>query len=155
MYLLWVVSERGIFCRIRKFTWKKHKNIQWSKIGLGGSSGLVVKGGDSESCEFESRQPDTRWTFFHINLLQNLHCLFEKTGNKRKRGRGWPIFNKIVLLLGGFRSWRPKILASFCLFSFFSNNFTELRLKIWTQILGVEDEYADHLTNAIGWLVVT
>jgi len=26
--------------------------------------------------------------------MQNVHCLFEKTKNKRKRGRGHPIFKK-------------------------------------------------------------
>ena len=30
-------------------------------------------------------------TFFHIDLLQELHCLFEKTKNKVKRVRAWPI----------------------------------------------------------------
>ena len=38
--------------------------------------------------------PYTRWTFFHIDFLYKLYCLFEKTKNKkkRKRGRGWAIF---------------------------------------------------------------
>ena len=36
----------------------------------------------------------TRWTFFHINLLYTLYWLFEKTNNKQKIGRGWPIFKK-------------------------------------------------------------
>ena len=31
---------------------------------------------------------------FHIDLLYKLYCLFEKTKNRRKRGRGWSIFNK-------------------------------------------------------------
>ena len=33
-------------------------------------------------------------TFFHIDLLLKLYCLFEKTKNKQKRGHGWPIFLK-------------------------------------------------------------
>ena len=31
---------------------------------------------------------------FHIDLLLKLYCLFEKTENKQKRGRGWPTFLK-------------------------------------------------------------
>ena len=31
---------------------------------------------------------------FHIHLLLKLYCLFEKTENKQKKGRGWPIFKK-------------------------------------------------------------
>ena len=31
---------------------------------------------------------------FHIDWLQKLYCLFEKTENKLKRGRGRPIFKK-------------------------------------------------------------
>ena len=47
----------------------------------GGSPGLVVMGGDSryEGCGF------VYWmdmTFFHIDLLLKLYCLFEKTENK-------------------------------------------------------------------------
>ena len=38
--------------------------------------------------------PYTGWTFFHIDLLHKLYCLFEKTENKQKRGWGWPIFKK-------------------------------------------------------------
>ena len=36
--------------------------------------------------------PDTGWTFFHINLLYNLYCLFEKAENIFNWGQGWPIF---------------------------------------------------------------
>ena len=57
--------------------------------------GLVVMGDDScsKGCGFESgRQILDGMTFFHIDLLQNLYgCLFEKTENKQKKGRGWPI----------------------------------------------------------------
>ena len=42
------------------------------------------------------------WTFFHIDLLLKLYCLFEKTENKRKRGRGWPIFRTFHLLLPSY-----------------------------------------------------
>ena len=38
------------------------------------------------------QEPDSGWTFFHINLLSNLFCSLEKTEIKWKRGRGWPIF---------------------------------------------------------------
>ena len=34
------------------------------------------------------------WIFFHVTLLLNLYCLFEKIENKCKRGRGWPILIK-------------------------------------------------------------
>ena len=36
-------------------------------------------------------------TFFRIDLLLKLFCLFEKTKNKRKRGRGWPIKKRLDL----------------------------------------------------------
>ena len=35
-------------------------------------------------------------TFFHIDLLQKLYCLFEKTENKGKRGRVGP-FKKLAI----------------------------------------------------------
>ena len=39
-------------------------------------------------------------TYFHIDLLLELYCLFEKTENKRKRGWGWPIFLKKNIIIG-------------------------------------------------------
>ena len=39
-------------------------------------------------------------TFFHIDLLLALYCLFEKTKNKRKRDRGWSIFKLKILESG-------------------------------------------------------
>ena len=49
--------------------------IMWT---MGGSPGLVVMGGDLQfkGCEFESHWMDL--TFFHIDLLLKLYCLFEK-----------------------------------------------------------------------------
>ena len=39
--------------------------------------------------------PDTGWTWhFSHWFVVKIVCLFEKTENKRKRGRGWPIFKK-------------------------------------------------------------
>ena len=38
-------------------------------------------------------------TFFHIDLLKNLYCLFEKTENKQNRGRGWPFKKKLFGIL--------------------------------------------------------
>ena len=52
----------------------------------GGSPGLVVKGG----CEFESRHWILDGYFSHYFFLKFVF-LFEKTENKRKRGRGWTI----------------------------------------------------------------
>ena len=50
--------------------------------------------------------PDTGWTFFHIDLLSNFHCLFEKTENKWKRAENGP-FKKIV----GHLSTLPPLIA--------------------------------------------
>ena len=38
--------------------------------------------------------PYTGWTWYFFTLIccKKLYCLFEKTENKRKRGRDWPIF---------------------------------------------------------------
>ena len=45
----------------------------------------------SKGCGFELQH----WmNIFHIDLLQKLYCLFEKTEIKWKRGRGWHIFLK-------------------------------------------------------------
>ena len=69
---------------------------------MGGNPGLEVVGDDS--CligrGFESRQHmlDGYLDIFHIDLLQKLYCLFEKTEKNRKRGRGWPIFFKKEIL---------------------------------------------------------
>ena len=40
--------------------------------------------------------PMHRWTFHFFTLIccKKLYCLLEKTKNKRKRGRVWPIFLK-------------------------------------------------------------
>ena len=54
----------------------------------------MVLGDDScsKGCGFESRGHilDVHLDLFHIDLLLKLY-LFEKTENKRKRGRGWAI----------------------------------------------------------------
>ena len=34
------------------------------------------------------------WVFFTLICCKKIYCLFEKTENKRKRGRSWPIFKK-------------------------------------------------------------
>ena len=51
-----------------------------------------------------------------------------------------------------------KNMASFCLFSFFSNtNLTEKTVyfsRIRTQIVGIEGEYADYLTTTTAAMVV-
>ena len=65
--------------------------------------------------------PYTGWTFFHIKLLLNcVDVCLKKTENKRKRGRGWPIF-----LIGSAQAFRVlnSFWASFSLFSFFLNTF--------------------------------
>ena len=62
-------------------------------VNLGGSPGLVVMDNDSCSrcCGFESRPHILDGhDIFHIDLLQKLYCLFDKTENKPKRCRGWP-----------------------------------------------------------------
>ena len=62
----------------------------------------MVMGGDSspKGRGFESQ----RWILdghdIFTHLLQKLYCLFEKTENKRKRGRGWPIFRKKIACEG-------------------------------------------------------
>ena len=66
-------------------------------LAMGGSPGLVVMGGDScsEGRGFESRCRilDGHNIFSHIICCKNCNvCL--KRQNKRKRGRGWPIFLK-------------------------------------------------------------
>ena len=55
--------------------------------------GLVVMGRDSRSERrgFESQHRIQDGHFSHIFVVK-LHCLFEKTENKQKRGLGWPIF---------------------------------------------------------------
>ena len=60
---------------------------------MGGSPGLVVMGDDSHSRGhgFESwRHILNRHEIFHIDLLQKLYCLFEKTENKWKGGLSYP-----------------------------------------------------------------
>ena len=45
-------------------------------------------GSCSRDCGFKSQH---RMDVFHTNLLFKLSCLFEKTENKRKRGRDCPL----------------------------------------------------------------
>ena len=65
---------------------------------LGGSPGLVVIGRDSrsEGRGFESRQHILNGHFSHIFVVKIEMIFFEKTENKRKRGRDCPIFKKII-----------------------------------------------------------
>ena len=83
------------------------------------SPGLVVMGKDwcsrGRDFEFQHRRLDGHF----CTLICCKVCLFEKTDNKPKRGRGWPIFYFIILILNGSSR------APFCLFSFFSKYFTE------------------------------
>ena len=62
---------------------------------LGGSPGVVVMGDDSCSRGrgFESERRILDGHFLHCFVIK-LYCLFEKTKNVRKRGRGWAIFLK-------------------------------------------------------------
>ena len=55
----------------------------------------MVMGRDScsEGRGFESRRRILDGHFSHI--VKGLWCLFEKTENERKRGRGWPIFKTL------------------------------------------------------------
>ena len=53
----------------------------------------MVMGDDSclKGRGFESRHRILDGHFSHIFVVK-LYCLFEKTENKQKRGRGWPNF---------------------------------------------------------------
>ena len=75
----------------------------------GGCSGLVVMGDDSclRGCGFESR----RRILDGYDIFS--HCLFEKTENKRKRGRGWPLQNKSNKSLVLFMTENRRRLNSF------------------------------------------
>ena len=66
---------------------------------LGGSPSLVVMGGDSrsEGCGLESQRH-----FFTLFVVKLCLYLFEKTENKQKRGRGWPIKNYSVQIKWNF-----------------------------------------------------
>ena len=52
-------------------------------------------------------------TFFHFYLLKKLYCLFKKTENKWKRGRGWPILKIVVgdMHIAGGSILNPSIVA--------------------------------------------
>ena len=56
----------------------------------------MVMGGDSRSkgCGFESRHCILEGHFSHIFVVKICNVCLKKTKNKRKRGRGWPIFLK-------------------------------------------------------------
>ena len=68
----------------------------------GGSPGLVVMGGDprSEGCGFKSQRCVLDGHFFTLICCKIVLILFEKTDNKRKRGRGLPILKKECHLVG-------------------------------------------------------
>ena len=65
-------------------------------MGLGGSPGLVVMGGDSRSKGrgFESRRRILDGHFFTLICCKNCIVCLKKTENKRKRGRDGPFFKK-------------------------------------------------------------
>ena len=75
-------------------TWPSQGRTEQFQL-LGGSPGLVVMGRDSrpEGRGFESWHRILDGHFSHIFVVK-LYCLFEKTENKQKRGRGWSIFFK-------------------------------------------------------------
>ena len=65
----------------------------------------MVKGGDSlsEGCEFESCRRILDGHFLTFIFCKKLYiALFEEDENKRKRGRGWPIFlKKLKIFING------------------------------------------------------
>ena len=46
----------------------------------------------SKGCGFESQCCILDGHFFTLICCKNVYCLFKTTKNKRKGGRGWPIF---------------------------------------------------------------
>ena len=66
----------------------KLDKIQWEPD-------LVVMGGDScsKGCEFESQHSILDEHFSHLIVVKIVMCV-RRDENKRKRGRGWPIFLK-------------------------------------------------------------
>ena len=56
----------------------------------------MVMGDDSHSKDLglKSQFHILNGHFFTLICCKKLYCLLEKTENKRKRGRGWPIFIK-------------------------------------------------------------
>ena len=114
--ILWL-GRNGIDWRDtsrKKLTWKYRRQqahfdltISASKnvFLMGGSPGLVVMGGDScsKDCGFESQH---RILYGHFSQLfaVNIVVFVRKDENKRKTGRGWPIFAKNVFLIENFMS---------------------------------------------------
>ena len=74
----------------------KHQLRQKLIKRLGGSPGLVVMGGDSHSkgCEFKPRHRILDGHNIFTMICKNCIVCLRGTENKRKRGRGWPIFFK-------------------------------------------------------------
>ena len=61
-----------------------------SSCWAGALPSLVVTAGDSIQ-EFMGSNPSSGYWSFFIFCKKYSVCLFVKTGNKRNRGRGWPI----------------------------------------------------------------
>ena len=72
---------------------------------------------------FESRHQILDGHFFKLICCKKLYCLFEKTENKRKRVRSWPIFKK--LHLGAYQvSWNCPIRECHMRATYAENTFT-------------------------------
>ena len=84
----WIDYIRGVIMER-----KLHKDSR--KLG----SEPWSSGYEKQSCwEVVGSNPCTVYwmdmTFFHIDLLLKMYCLFEKTKNNHRSGRGWPTFLK-------------------------------------------------------------
>ena len=94
-----VIKKKLTFLRIMFWTtrfWEHalHWIFKTNNLLMGGSPGLVVMGGDWSWVRIPA--PDAGWTWHFFTLICCKNYLFEKTKNKRKRGRGWPIFLKKI-----------------------------------------------------------
>ena len=89
-----ILSNSGL---IKIVTWLGTSNLSalvqhsMSKICLWWAGALV--GDDSWLLHNPALYTGWKWHFLHWVVVK-LYCLFEKTENKRKRSRGWPIFKK-------------------------------------------------------------
>ena len=91
------ICDDGMYLQLSVFSTEQDlKNV----MSQGGSSGLVVMGGDSFSKGHGLNPGTVSWMdiFSHLFVVKIVMCVW-KDENKWKRGRGWPIFKWNVMSL--------------------------------------------------------
>ena len=88
------------------------------------------------------------WTFFTLICCKKNYCFFEKTENKRKRGRGWPIFKLSFNFANSLSGKKPRIKNPFVM----AGALQTILLTSFSHQTYVVGNFIKHLNKTLGQL---